>query len=165
MTWQELCQDKRFANLPFKIELSRTGKIIMSPTRNKHGYFQSQIAVLLQKHLPAGKTLVECAVDTPEGTIVADVTWVTPERFRIIENEFSCSVAPEICVEVWSPSNTPEELALKRRLYFEKGALETWLCDDQGQLTFFDAEGALASSKLCPDFSDENLLKRVPNYV
>src|SRR5882724_1671684 len=123
MTWQQLCEDKRFANLPFKVELSRTGKIIMSPTRNKHGFFQSQLVILLKKHLPHGETLVECAIDTPEGTIVADASWASRDRFKIIENEFSCSVAPEICVEVWSPSNTTEELALKRQLYLGKGAI------------------------------------------
>lgn len=152
MTWQELCEDKRFANLPFKIELNRAGKIIMSPTRNKHGYFQSQISNLLKKHLPDGETLVECAVDTPEGTIVADVTWVTRERFKIIEEQFSCSVAPEICVEVWSPSNTPEELAMKRQLYFQKGAIEVWLCDDQGQMAFYGMEGEMPHSGLCSGF-------------
>jgi Uma2 family endonuclease len=158
MTWQQLCEDKRFANLPFKIELSRTGKIIMSPTRNRHGYFQGQIAILLKQHLPHGETIVECAVDTPEGTIVADATWASAERFKIIENEFSCSIAPEICVEVWSPSDTREELAMKRQLYLSKGAVEVWFCDDQGQLAFYNAQGELAESRICPGFP-----KKIPS--
>jgi Uma2 family endonuclease len=102
MTWLEACHDKSLDNLPYKIELNRQGKIIRSPTRNKHGFYQGEIAYLLRTLLRKGHVLVECAIDTPEGTYVADVAWATKERFKIIEDEFSCSVAPEICVEVWS---------------------------------------------------------------
>jgi len=152
MNWQELCEDKRLGNLPYKIELNRQGQIVMSPTRNKHGFYQGAISFLLKTLLPHGYVLTECAVDTPEGTIVADATWATPERFRIIEDEFSCSVAPEICVEIWSASNTPEEIKHKRNLYFAKGALEFWYCDEQGNMSFFNPSGQRAASSLCPDF-------------
>lgn len=152
MTWQEVCEDKKLANLPYKIELDRHGKIIMSPTRNKHGYFQGQIAFLLKKLLPHGKVLTECAIDTPEGTFVADDTWASPERFKIIEEEFSCSVAPEICVEVWSPANTPEEIKRKRRLYLQKGAVEFWYCGEDGNLSFFSSQGPISASSFCPEF-------------
>jgi len=64
-------------------------------------------------------------------------------------------VAPEICVEVWSPSNTPEELEMKRRLYFDKGALEFWVCNEQGEISFFGHQGSLSQSRLCPGFPAE----------
>lgn len=152
MNWRELCEDKRLANLPYKIELNRQGQIIMSPTRNKHGFYQGAIAFFLKTLLPHGYVLTECAVDTPEGTIVADATWATPERFEVIEDEFSCSVAPEICVEIWSASNTPEEIKHKRSLYFAKGALEFWYCNEHGNMSFFNPDGQLAASLLCPEF-------------
>ncbi|HZV36023.1 MAG TPA: Uma2 family endonuclease [Verrucomicrobiae bacterium] len=152
MTWAEACNDKRLQNLPYKIEINRQGKIIMSPTRNKHGFYQSKIDALLHQLLPHGHGIIECAIDTPEGTYVADVTWVSPERFKIIEDEISSSIAPEICVEVWSASNTPEEIAMKRRLYLEKGAVEFWYCDAEGRITHFDKSGELPQSKLCPRF-------------
>ena len=152
MTWVEACNDKSLQNLPYKIELNRQGKIIMSPTRNKHGFYQGEIAFLLRTMLPHGHVLTECAIDTPEGTYVADVTWASAACFKIIAEEFSCSVAPEICVEVWSPSNSLGELEMKRRLYFEKGAMEFWHCDAFGQLTFFDRSGQIAQSNLCPKF-------------
>lgn len=152
MTWAEACNDKSLQNLPYKIELNRQGKIVMSPTRNMHGFYQGKITGLLQQLLPHGNAIVECAIDTPEGTFVADATWVSAERFEIIKDELSSSVAPEICVEVWSPSNTQEELALKRRIYMEKGAQEFWYCDEKGSLTFYDQSGKLAQSKLCPQF-------------
>jgi Uma2 family endonuclease len=154
MNWQQLCKDKRLADLPFKIELNRQGQIVMSPTRNRHGYYQAKIAFLLKSLLPHGEALTECAVDTTEGTIVADDVWASPERFRIIADEFSCSIAPEICVEVWSPSNTPEEIAQKCRLYLDKGALEFWYCDEQGRMSFFSQSGILPKSRFCPGFPD-----------
>lgn len=152
MTWVEACHDKSLENLPYKIELNRQGKIIMSPTRNKHGFYQGEIAYLLRTLLPKGHVLVECAIDTPEGTYVADVAWATKQRFKIIEEEFSCSVAPEICVEVWSQSNSLEEIEMKKRLYFDKGALEFWYCDQEGGMTFFRKGGQLPKSELCSKF-------------
>jgi Uma2 family endonuclease len=152
MTWVEACNDKCLQNLPYKIELNRQGKVIMSPTPNRHGIYEGEITYVLRTLLPLGHVLVECAIDTPEGTYVTDAAWASPGCFKIIAEEFSCSVAPEICVEVWSPSNSLEELEMKRRLYFEKGALEFWHCDAFGQLTFFDSSGQLVQSKLCPKF-------------
>lgn len=94
MTWVEACHDKSLENLPYKIEINRQGKIIMSPTRNKQGFYQGEITYLLRELLSKGHVLVECAIDTPEGTYVADVAWATRERFKIIEDEiqlFGCS--------------------------------------------------------------------------
>jgi Uma2 family endonuclease len=152
MNWQQVCEDKNLADLPYKIELNRQGQIVMSPTRNKHGFFQAQIAILLKQFLPHGFVLTECAVDTLEGTIVADVTWATAARFRVVEEESSCSVAPEICVEIWSASNTKDEIGRKRELYFQKHAQEFWYCDEAGKMTFFNPQRQLPASALCPDF-------------
>lgn len=62
--------------------------------------------------------------------------------------------APEICVEVLSPSNKRGEIEEKRRLYFEAGAREVWICERSGQIRFFlkaaPAKDA-GRSALCPD--------------
>ena len=71
---------------------------------------------------------------------------------KIIEDEFSCSIAPEICVESWSASNTPEEIEHKRGLYLGKGAVEFWYCDEHGKMTFFTGQSQLVKSELCPEF-------------
>jgi hypothetical protein len=44
------------------------------------------------------------------------------------------------------------ELAMKRRLYFEKGAIEFWYCDAAGFITCHDPTGEIHQSKLCPQF-------------
>lgn len=152
MTWVELCNDKNLQDLPYKIELNRAGKIIMSPTRNLHGYFAVKIAKILGELLPDGETIAECAIETEDSTKVADVAWVSQKTFAIIKKEFSCSVAPEICVEVLSPSNAKAEMEFKRKLYLQAGAREYWVCDEVGALQFFNASGQVERSILCPAF-------------
>ena len=99
-----------------------------------------------------GKGLAECAIHTHGGTQVADVAWASRERFEQIKHEVECSVAPEVCVEVFSPGNTDKEMREKRELYFETGAEEVWYCDEDGRLSFFDAEGPLSTSRIFPEF-------------
>jgi Uma2 family endonuclease len=55
-------------------------------------------------------------------------------------------------VELLSDANTPEEMDRKRALYFQAGAVESWLCDENGRVRFFNQGGELASSNLCPAF-------------
>jgi Uma2 family endonuclease len=81
-----------------------------------------------------------------------DVAWVSEERRKSRPNDPCYLIAPEICVEVESPSNSDEELMERKRLYFEKGAEEFWICDLLGSMRFFDVAGAIPKSKLCPDF-------------
>jgi Uma2 family endonuclease len=84
---------------------------------------------------------------------VADVTWASAKRLAKIAGRTALSAAPEICVEVLSPGNTRNEIEDKRRLYFEAGAQEVWICERDGTLRFFlkAAPAKLApTSKLCP---------------
>ncbi len=61
--------------------------------------------------------------------------------------------APEICVEVLSPSNTPDEIAEKMALYFEAGAQEVWICENGTlQFHFPTTPKIRPSSGMCPTF-------------
>lgn len=152
MTWLDVCKDKNLQDLPYKIELNKAGKIIMSPTRNRHGFYAGKIARLLSDLMGKGESFVELAVDTKDSTKVADAAWASSKIFKIICDETSCSVAPEICVEVRSPFNADAEMIEKRALYLAAGAKEFWLCDETGRMAFFNAKGQLKRSKLCPKF-------------
>ena len=152
MNWLEVCEDKRLQNLPYKIELNRWGKIEMSPHRREHSLFQGEIAYLLRNLLPHGVALSECAIETTENVKVADVAWASRQRWESMADRVSCSVAPEICVEILSAANTPEEMDRKKELYFQAGAVECWLCDESGRMRFFNQSGELVSSNLCPAF-------------
>ena len=153
MNWLELCNRPDLQNLPFKIELNKQGKVIMSPVKVYHSMLQGEIAALLRLNRRDGKILTECAIKTQKGTKVADVAWVSQMTYRIIKDEVECSVAPDVCIEVLSASNTTEEMQEKKSLYFESGAEEVWLCNKEGKITYFDKSGEVAiSSGLFPNF-------------
>jgi Uma2 family endonuclease len=63
-----------------------------------------------------------------------------------------CSIAPEICIEVISSSNSKREISEKIALYFNQGALECWTCDEGGNMQFCAPGGPLEKSALVPDF-------------
>jgi Uma2 family endonuclease len=152
LTWKDIVDDPVLADLPYKIELTGEGKIIMSPHLSKHSSQQGKIARLLNEMLPDGFAMPECPVDTEDNTKVVDVAWAALAMIEQYENEPSWPVAPPICVEVVSPSNRVVTLKRKLALYFARGARECWICDGAGQMTFFNAEGELSASAICPDF-------------
>ncbi len=159
MEWREVCADPNLEDLPYKIELNEWGQIVMTPTSVSHGAYQSNIGWLLKQRMERpGMVVTECAIRTAKGTKVADVAWFSSERWGIVKEELDSSVAPEICVEVLLPGNSPEEIEAKKQLYFEEGAEEVWTCDDEGRMRFFDSEEEMESSRLVPSFPDEIVL-------
>ena len=152
MNWSEVCAHPSLRDLPFKIELNEWGQIVMSPVKVRHSIFQGEIEALLRSLKPEGKVAPECAIRTRKGTKVADIVWMSQERYHIVKNEDECSIAPEICIEVISASNTQQEMLEKKDLYFEQGAEEMWFCDSQGQLQFYTPEGELKHSQRVPAF-------------
>jgi len=132
----------------------------MSPVKVKHTFFQGEIEFLLRSLKGNGKVGPECAIWTKKGTKVADVVWCSKERWEIIKEETEASIAPEICIEVLSASNTeeehfPEELQEKRELYFEQEAQEVWFCDEEGVMSFYTPQGPLDNSEIVKDFPEK----------
>lgn len=152
MNWQQVCEHPTLKDLPFRIELNEIGQIVMSPVSILHSLYSGEIGRLLLSFLKKGNILSECAIKTRKGTKVADVAWVSPERLKLIRHESDASIAPEICVEVLSASNTDNEMRTKRKLYFETGASEVWLCDQNGNMRFYNKTGQLKISELVPGF-------------
>lgn len=152
MNWQQVCEDKTLQNLPYKIELNKQGQVVMSPASIRHVFFQAEIIGLLRDFLPTGKAVPEFPVETIEGIKVADVAWLTTEQAEGVKNNISSDFAPIICIEVLSPSNTLIEMKRKKVLYFEGGAEEFWICDQEGNMSFYDKIGQLRYSKLVADF-------------
>jgi Uma2 family endonuclease len=152
MDWQEVIERPELRDLPFKIELNENGEIVMNPVKLKHSFFQSRISNLMQNMRADGMTLVECAVKTRMGTKCADVAWASLDVFFEIFGKTEADIAPEVCVEVLSMSNSDFEIREKRGLYFERGAIEVWTCDEYGTMRFFDSNGKIERSGLFPDF-------------
>ncbi len=141
LRWAELCNDPLLRDLPGKIELNAYGVIEMSPASNRHGINQMAIGRALADHLPAGTAMVECSIATAEGVRVPDVAWASAEFIARHGDVTPYPAAPEICVEVRSPSNTDAEMAFKTRLFLEAGAVEVWIVSEDGSWQVFDAAG------------------------
>lgn len=154
MQWADVVNDSNLRNLPYKIELNQYGQIVMTPHWPMHSEIQSLLQDALNERLEGGRAAQEYAIQTTAGVRVADVVWRSEERWSRIRSagEVPAPIAPEICVEVQSRSNTTAEMADKRTLYFEAGALEVWLCDETGRVRFFDVSGELDQSSLVPTF-------------
>jgi len=153
--WDEVCADPHLRLLDGKFETDHHGKVLfMPPATVSHNDFANEICFLL-KELLGGKLRTECPVNTIAGVKVPDVVWFSAERHARSRGLPAHAIAPEICVEVRSPSNTVRELDEKRAWFFDAGAEEVWRCDEDGRMQFFlkghpthDAE----TSQLCPDF-------------
>lgn len=150
--WEEICRDPQLSKLPGRIESNAFGKVVMMPpAAGEHSYRQGEIAFRLRKHL-GGLALPECPISTIDGVRAADVGWYSEERFERVRGQIAFEIAPEICVEVLSPDNSEGEMAAKRNLYFEAGAVEVWFCELDGRMRFFDGGGEIAQSALCAGF-------------
>ena len=152
MNWQEVCADTALQDIPYKIELNRWGQIVMSPAKNKHSVYQGLIQSLIQSMVKEGLTYPECPIQTEDNVKVADVVWISRERYKLIENDDVCFIAPEICIEIKSSSNTLEEMKFKKELYFKAGAVEFWLCNENGEMSFFNSDGQIINSVIVPSF-------------
>lgn len=152
--WSRALRDPSLRDLPYKVETNEYGQLVMSPLKPKHGRAQSRIDVLFSELVDApGSGAVEFAIETSKGVKVPDVVWMSEERWsQFAEDAEASPIAPEICVEVLSASNTPAEIDEKRQLYFECDALEMWTCDMEGRMRFFDPTGEQEASALVPAF-------------
>ncbi len=140
-------------DLAWKVETNAGNQMIMSPPpHTDHNEFGTEILLLLTRLLPNGRALMGSGVQTSNGTRIPDVLWISVERRREHRGKISYPEAPEICIEILSPSNSRREIEEKKRLYLEAGALEVWICGRDGSMKFFDANGSLAASRLCPAF-------------
>ena len=145
MQWADVMADATLRDLPYKIELDRWGNIVMSPASNWHGRLQFAVGGLLEK-LGQGQVMMECSVETSQGVKVADVAWCSDDFLAAHGYETPYTAAPEICVEVRSPSNSRGEIDEKIRLYLEAGAQEVWIVFEDGRVCYFDRDGEKAAS-------------------
>lgn len=140
-------------DLGWKVETNAQNQIIMSPAaRYEHNQYGLAILLLLRQLMPGGNPFYETGVKTKDGTRVPDVGWISLEHSRANRPRPSFFIAPEVCVEIISRSNTRREIEEKKSLYFGAGVQEVWRCELDGTMNFFDADGPLPKSRLCPEF-------------
>ena len=91
--------------------------------------------------------MTECPVLTTIGVRVPDVVWASAEFMERHRGLSPLPRAPEICVEVFSPSNVEAEITAKTRAYLAAGAHEVWHVADNGTIRFFSQSGEIANSQ------------------
>jgi Uma2 family endonuclease len=158
LTWEAICADRSLRDLPYKIETNRYNQIVMSPATNWHSDYQANISDHLRRLMTGGQVREEFAIETDEGVRVPDVMWVSKERRAPHRRKAVIPIAPEICVEVLSQSNSRAEMIEKMRLYFARGAEEVWLCDEDGRMQFFSKTSSpqpIPASVMCPGFPQQ----------
>jgi Uma2 family endonuclease len=144
--WQDVLADKSLRDLPYKIELTKRGTIEMSPpTSLSHSHYQGTLAFLLRTQL-GGETFTELPIITDKGVKVPDVAWGSDEYYQKHKNDIAATSAPEICVEIMSPSNSKREMKAKVNLYLKAGATEVWIVSEAGNIQFFDKSGQKETS-------------------
>ena len=147
LRWVEVLHDVSLRNLPYKIELNAWRKIELTPARARRARIQAYVTGELGRKLPQGVVFSGCPVLTEIGLRVPDVAWASQS---FIQGHGSAEIfpnAPEICVEVISPSNTEMEFTEKTRAYLQASAHEVWIATEAGELHFFDTSGEKAASR------------------
>ena len=95
---------------------------------------------------PLGTTLTECSVETEIGVRVPDVAWASAEFMRRHGTTTPFPDAPELCIEVLSPSNTRAEIRDKVNAYLAAGACEVWVVAEDGAIEILNEHGAQRTS-------------------
>ena len=145
-----------------RLELIEGKLISMPPAGADHGYLGLEIGAELRNFVKShklGKTYgSDAGFRLSEDTVLSpDAAFVCQDRVALVHRRGFANGAPDLAVEVVSPSNTVPELLRKIRLYFKAGCRTVWVIDrDRSEVQVFEASGAdrtLRSGDLleCPE--------------
>ena len=115
-----------------RVELHNGEVVEVARPKHKHWKIQKGLMLLFDKELgSSGEAGLEFAFrPRPEHELrVADVSWTSAKRYEHIDDEDNLIGAPEIVVEILSPSNTASEMVEKRDLCFKAGCQQFWIID------------------------------------
>ncbi|PWU06919.1 MAG: hypothetical protein C5B51_11250 [Terriglobia bacterium] len=116
---------------PFYYELRHGEAVPVSRPKLKHILIQEQLHGLLKSAVPE----MFVGVEFPFRALseyelrVADVAIVSANRIRQTDREDNLRGAPDLVIEVLSPSNTVAEINDKEKLCLENGCKEFWIVD------------------------------------
>jgi len=117
---------------PVYHELRHGEAVRVTRPKLKHALIQRNLRQALQQIAEPGSYVdTEVAFrPLPEYELwVAHVAYLSAERFRQADPEDNVRGAPEIVIEVLSPSNTAAEILDKEQLCLAQGAREFWVVD------------------------------------
>ena len=150
--YRALCENPCYAGVPGKFELDVWGRVMMTPPNAYHGLVQGRLCRCLAAR--GGEVLVETPIATATGLFVTDVAWASNGFMARHRGESPFPRAPELCIEVVSPSNSLKELQEKVAAYLSTGAEEAWIVFPQSKrCEFYGQAGLLQRSRFAVDLT------------
>jgi Uma2 family endonuclease len=135
----------------YSYELHQGVLVRMTRPKLKHTILQGRSRDQLRTLMPQGGFAeIEFPFrPLPEHELrVADVANISPERWAKADPEDIFHGAPDIVIEVLSPSNTASEIPEKEQLCLENGCREFWVMDDKRkEVRVTTADGRVATYK------------------
>jgi Uma2 family endonuclease len=123
----------------------------LAPPKHRHFRIQQNLREALEEAGGAiGKAVTEFGFrPEPEHEYwTADVAYMTWEHWLAIPDDSNMQGAPDIVMEVLSPSNTASEMLDKEQICLENGAREFWVVDPvRRQVKVSGADGHAATYK------------------
>jgi len=118
-----------------RLELIRGELKVMSPTKLPHGIICASVAAELSVFVRERDLGIVVGAETgfivernPDTVLGVDAAFISHERLATIEDpDKFAPFAPDLAVEVMSPSNTAREMEEKTALYFGAGARAVWV--------------------------------------
>jgi Uma2 family endonuclease len=101
---------------------------------------------VLSRQLSSGEALTECSVLTEIGVRVPDVARASNDFLSAHGDSTPFPRAPEICVEITSPSDSDDEIREQTQAYLAAGAIEVWIVSEDGVIQYHDRGGKQAQS-------------------
>jgi Uma2 family endonuclease len=151
-----------------RIELDEGELITMPPAGEEHGFCGNNIAILLWnpvKRCKLGRVYNAGTGFRLNATTVRapDVAFVRKERLAEVRQGVFANGAPDLAVEVFSPSDSVRQLMRKVKQYFTAGCHTVWIVyPDRREVNILEASGAdrllsagdiLEAPELLPGFS------------
>jgi len=113
------------------------GEIIVSPTPNiPHQRLVFKLAKLVEVVIPDGEIIIApMDVYLDDNNVVQpDIFWVSANGLAVPDGTKFFRGAPDLVIEILSPSTTRRDREAKFRLYERFGVREYWLVDPEAQL-------------------------------
>lgn len=131
----------RLADSDKRYELIRGELIEMPPTKRTHGLLLLTFGARLLAHVMAHQ-LGQVVADTgfqlsrePDTILAPDLAFISRERVPPLSADYD-ALAPDLVVEIASPSNTAVALNEKIALYFQAGVRRVWVIYPNTRLVY-----------------------------
>jgi Uma2 family endonuclease len=131
-----------------RTELDEGELITMPPAGEDHGYREVEIGSILRNYVKRNRLGRVYAGDAgfrlSAGTVRApDVAFVRTERVDALKSTGFAKGAPDLAVEIFSPSDSVRQLMRKVKQYFAAGCHTVWIVyPDRQEIHVLEAGGA-----------------------